>query len=126
MSKLERPLIEEYWRRKGGTIVFEFPMVRGSGEYGKRFADAVIILDEETKIARAQDVSLIGKDVIVVQAKASRLGMSLMGQMIFSWELMQRFKPKSVLSVGICTKDCSVLRPMLGKHPGVEVVVIAA
>ena len=27
MSKLDRPLIEKYWKRIGGTIVFEYPMV---------------------------------------------------------------------------------------------------
>lgn len=28
MSKFERSLIEKYWRRVGGTIVLELPMVR--------------------------------------------------------------------------------------------------
>jgi hypothetical protein len=124
MSKLERPLIEKYWQRVGGTIVFEFPMVRGSATCGRRYADALILPNAETKIARAQDISLAGEDIIVIQAKHARLGMSLMGQAIFSIELMRPFNPKSIRSIAICTKDCSVLRPLLDKYPEVEAVVI--
>lgn len=124
MSKRERPLIEKYWQRIGGTIVFEFPMVRGSATCGKRHLDALILPNWETKIANAHDVSLAGEDIIIVQAKDNRLGMYLMGQAVFSIELMQRFNPKSIRSIALCTKDCSVLRPLLDKYPEVEVVVI--
>jgi hypothetical protein len=124
MSTRERPLIEKYWQRVGGTIVFEFPMVRGSATCGKRYLDALILPNGETKIAKAQDVSLAGEDIIIVQAKYNRLGMNLMGQAVFSIELMRKFNPKSICSIVICTKDCSVLRPLLDKYPEVEVVVI--
>jgi hypothetical protein len=124
MSKHERPMILKYWERVGGTIVFEFPMVRGSATCGKRHLDALILPNGETKIANAQDVSLAGKDIIIVQAKNNRLGMYLMGQAVFSVELMRPFNPKSIRSIALCTKDCSVLRPLLDKYPEVEVVVI--
>ncbi len=124
MSKRERPLIEKYWQRVGGTIVFEFPMVRGSATCGKRHLDALILPHGETKIAKAQDVSLAGEDIIKVQAKDNRLGMNLMGQAVFSIELMRKVNPKSIRSIVICTKDCSVLRPLLDKYPEVEVVVM--
>jgi len=124
MSKLERPLIEKYWQTIGGTIVFEFPMVRGSRTCGKRHLDALILPNAEKRIARAQDVSLAGEDIILVQAKVTRLGMYLMGQVLFSIELMRPFNPKSIRSVALCTKDCSVLRPLLDKYPEVEVVII--
>jgi hypothetical protein len=124
VGKRERPLIEKYWQRTGGTIVFEFPMVRGSATCGKRHLDALILPNGETKIANAQDVSLAGEDIIIVQAKDNRLGMYLMGQAVFSVELMRRFNPKSIRSIALCTKDCSVLRPLLDKYPEVEVVII--
>ncbi|HYX72062.1 MAG TPA: hypothetical protein VE732_04770 [Nitrososphaera sp.] len=124
MSKRERPFIEKYWQRIGGTIVFEFPMVRGSATCGKRHLDALILPNRETKIANALDVSLAGEDIIIVQAKDNRLGMYLMGQAVFSVELMRRFNPKSIRSIALCTKDCSVLRPLLDKYPEVEVVII--
>jgi hypothetical protein len=124
VSKRERPFIEKYWQRIGGTIVFEFPMVRGSATCGKRHLDALILPNRETKIANALDVSLAGEDIIIVQAKDNRLGMYLMGQAVFSVELMRRFNPKSIRSIALCTKDCSVLRPLLDKYPEVEVVII--
>jgi hypothetical protein len=117
-------LIEKYWQRVGGTIVFEFPMVRGSATCGKRHLDALILPHGETKIANAQDISLVGRDIIIVQAKDDRLGMYLMGQAVFSVELMRKFNPKSIRSVALCTKDCSVLRPLLDKYPEVEIVII--
>jgi hypothetical protein len=124
VSKRERPLIEKYWQSVGGTIVFEFPMVRGSATCGKHHLDALILPNGETKIADAHDVSLAGEDIIIVQAKDNRLGMYLMGQAVFSVELMRRFNPKSIRSIALCTKDCSVLRPLLDKYPEVEVVFI--
>ena len=65
-----------------------------------------------------------GKDVIVVQAKANRLGMYLMGQTLFSAQLVRRFKPKSVRSVALCTANDEILRPLLEKYKGMEVVVV--
>jgi hypothetical protein len=124
LSKRERPLIEKYWQRTGGTIVFEFPMVRGSATCGKRHLDALILPNRETKIENAHDVSLAGEDIIIVQAKDNRLGMYLMGQAVFSVELMRKFNPKSIRSIALCTKDCSVLRPLRDKYPEVEVVII--
>ena len=66
-----------------------------------------------------------GKDVVVVQAKNERLGMYLMGQTLFSAELVRKFfDPKSVLSIALCSKDDSVLRPMLEVFPNMKVQVI--
>jgi hypothetical protein len=123
MSKLERPLIEKYWWRVGGTIVFEFPMVQSSATCGKRCLDALILPNKETKEAKASDVSIEGEDILLVQAKYSGLGMYLMGQALFSVELMRKFRPVSIRSIALCTKDDSVLRPLLDPYPEVEVVI---
>jgi len=68
-------------------------------------------------------VTLEGQDVIVVQAKAERLGMYLMGQAVFSAELVKRFQPASIRSVALCSRDDSELRPLLAAFPLVEVVI---
>jgi len=60
----------------------------------------------------------------VIQEKAHRLGMYLMGQTLFSTQLMKRFKPSSVRSVALCMKDDSVLRPLLERYKGMEMVVM--
>jgi hypothetical protein len=116
MSKLETPLIREYWKQVGGTLVEEFPVVKPSKDKGRRVIDAIIIPNGDKKILKGNKVSLKGKDIICVQAKKRRLSMSLMGQTFFSQQLLKGFKPKSIMSVALCTEDDSVLRPLLEHH----------
>lgn len=124
MSKHETPMIRSYWRKIRGTLIEEFPAVKASPTCGPRRLDAVILPKGEFRIAHWKEVSLKGKDIIVVQAKANRLGLYLMGQALFSAALMKRFKPRSVRSIALCTKDDSVLRPLLKRYPHIEVVVL--
>jgi len=123
MSKNETPMIRWYWNQIGGTLVEEFPVVCRTPLCGQRLLDAIILPKRETRIAQWREVSLEGEEVIVVQAKASRLGMYLMGQTFFSAQLVQCFRPASVHSVALCTADDSMLRPLLEQYPGMEVVV---
>ena len=53
MSKHETPLTRRYWESVGGTLIEEFPAVRRSKTHGPRLIDGVIVLGEETKIAKA-------------------------------------------------------------------------
>jgi hypothetical protein len=124
MSKLETPMIRRFWQSVGGTLVEEFPAVRASATTGQRLIDAVILPALENRIAKPREVTIQGQDIIVVQAKASRLGMYLMGQALFSAELMKAFEPASIRSVALCTADDAVLRPMLEKFPGLQVVLM--
>jgi hypothetical protein len=124
MSKLETPMTRRYWERVGGTLLEEYPVVLRSRGIGRRVVDAVIIVGGDHRIAsRAENVSLDGHDLIVVQTKASRLGMYLLGQALFSRLLIEdRFAPRSVRTVALCAADDAVLRP-LGVRFGIEVVV---
>ena len=122
MSKHETPLTSRFWKSVGGTLIEEFPAVKRTDSNSKRLMDGVIILHEETRIAKASEVDLEGKDIIVVQTKVNRLGMYLMGQALFSKELMKNFKPRSIRTVAICGKDDSVMRD-LSEQFGIEVVV---
>lgn len=117
-------MIERFWEKTGGTLVPEFQAVPRSEGVGRRLVDAVILPDLPRKKAHWREVSLNGRRVIVVQAKAQRLGMYLMGQAIFSAQLIQkRFLPSSLRSVILCSKDDAVLREYLKPYPEVEVVV---
>jgi hypothetical protein len=49
--------------------------------------------------------------------------MYLMGQALFSAELLKRFNPRSIESVAIVAKDDAVLRPIFEKYEGMHVVV---
>ena len=125
MSKRETPMIFNYWRRVGGTLVTEFPAVQRSDSSGPRRLDAIIIAGGVNRQVHWREVSLADKDVIVIQAKAHRLGMYLMGQALFSAELVRPFNPRSVRSVALCSKDDSTLRALLDPYPHVEVVVLS-
>jgi hypothetical protein len=125
MSKLETPMIRWYWEQVGGTLCEEFLAVRGTETTGQRLLDAVILPDGPRRRVHWREISLRDRDVIVVQAKAHRLGMYLMGQAVFSAELIKRFQPRSIRSVALCKQDDSVLRPLLESIPGMEVVVVA-
>ena len=123
MSQHETPMTRWYWQEVGGTLIEEFVAVEGTATCGRRVLDGVIIQDGAYRIAHQSEVSLKGKDIIVVQTKASRLGMYLMGQAFFSAQLLQRFQPRSVVSVALCSQDDAVLRPLFEQYPNMQVVV---
>jgi hypothetical protein len=120
-EQTETPMTRWYWRRFGGTLIEEFPAVRRRKDRGQRLIDGIILPEGEHKIAHWKDVSIEGKDIIVVQAKLGRLGMYLMGQALFFVELMKRFNPKSIKSVALFEKYDAVLGPMIDEDPDVEV-----
>jgi hypothetical protein len=126
MSKLETPMTRQYWKSVGGLLVEEFCLVRAGKDCSVRRVDAIILPDRETRIADpGEQVNVTGERVIVVQTKARRLGMYLMGQTLFSAELLRRhFSPASEEAVALCAKDDKVLRPLLEAHAGCQVVVV--
>jgi hypothetical protein len=124
MSKHETPMTRWYWKQVGGTLIEEFIAVHGGADRGIRVLDAIILPSEEFRIAKQYEVSIEGKDVVVVQTKGRRLGMGLLGQALFSAELIKKyFHPRSVLTIALCSKDDVVLRPLFEKYPGMKVVV---
>ena len=123
MSKLETPLTRRYWKSVGGTLIEEFPAVKGSKEQVRRLIDGILVLGGENKIAEPQDVNLEGRDIIVIQTKSDRLGMHLMGQAFFSIKLMKKFKPKTIKSVAICTKSDKALLRLIKPYMNIEVIV---
>ena len=84
----------------------------------------LIVLDEPSAISSNRDVDIRDRDVIVIQTKAQRLGMYLMGQALFSKQLVEQMGPRSLRSVALCTKDDATLRPLLEAFEGCEVVVV--
>jgi hypothetical protein len=123
MSKHETPLTRWYWNKIGGLLFEEFPIVDASLDQGKRHLDGLIVLGEPKSISASKIFDIGGKDVIVIQTKAKRLGMYLMGQCLFSRDLVLQFGVNSVRSVALCTQDDATLRPLLEAHEGCEVVV---
>jgi hypothetical protein len=122
MSKHETPLTRKYWNEIGGILIEEFPAVLKGVNHSQRLMDGIILLGEQKKIASWKNIEIKGKDIVVIQTKASRLGMNVMGQAFFSIELMKKYHPKSIKSVIVCNKDDEVLRPIAEMH-GLEVKV---
>ena len=124
MSKLETPMTLWFWHQVGGLLIEEFVAVRRTASQGQRLIDAVIVLGEnKRRLPRGLEFGLAGRDVIAVQSKHRRLGMTVAGQAVFSKELLKRFKPRSIRSVAVCTADDAVLRPLLERNKGCEVRV---
>jgi len=122
MSLRETPMVRRYWRHVGGTIAEEFPAVRPSKTASIRRLDAVIVPGGQPACVPWRELDVAGRDIIVIQAKLGRLGMNVMGQALFSRELMKPFGPASVRTVAIVVRDDSVLRP-LAEAFGIEVVI---
>jgi hypothetical protein len=131
MSKHETPMTRWYWRnvnKRKGLLIEEFPAVKRDGSKGKnkRHIDGVIVLGQraERRGPRKGDRELVnGKRVIVIQSKARRLGMSLIGQVVVSRELLKDLKAKVVKSVGVCRIDDKVLHQVLRRFKKCEAVV---
>jgi hypothetical protein len=125
MSRRETPMTVWYWNQIGGILIEEFPIVRKSETQGQRLLDGIIILGgQHERMPERTEINLDDKDIIVIQTKNSRLGMSLMGQVFFSLQLVKRYyKPRSVLSIALCAKTDSLLQEMLEGNEGCKVVV---
>lgn len=93
---------------------------------GVRRVDGLILTSGDHRIASPKEqLSLEGQGVVVVQTKADRLGMYVLGQAFFSRVLIEeRFAPKSVRTVALCAADDAVLRPIAERY-GIEVVIDA-
>jgi hypothetical protein len=127
MSLNETPMTKWYWREvlKMGTLIEEYLAVEGSEDDSNspRFLDGLVILYSPFEISADVRRDITGKDVVVIQSKNKRLGMYLMGQALFSRDLILAKGAKSVRSVAVCRKDDKVMRPLLLAHPGIEVVL---
>ena len=127
MSKLETPMTRWYWQTVSGLLLEEFCLVNRTATCGGRWVDALVLPERDTRIAgRSERIDIApGERAILVQTKASRLGMYLMGQTLFSAELLRRRYPAALIeSVALCSKDDAVLRPLLEAHTGCRVVVV--
>ena len=120
-----------YWRtvnKRQGLLIEEFPAVKRDGAAGKnkRHIDGVIVLGmkAERRGPRKGDRELVkGKRVIVIQSKARRLGMGLIGQVVVSRELLDDLGADVIKSVGVCKEDDKVLHSILRRFKKCEAVV---
>ena len=125
LNNKETPMLHRFWKTVGGILIEEFIAIKANNKktHGTRRIDGVIIKGNDFSIKKQSEVDIENKDIIVVQVKAARLGMNLMGQTLFSSELMKKFNPKSIEAIALCKADDDELRPLLEKFENVKVVV---
>ena len=121
-------MIKQYRDQEGGTLLEKLRTPDGQRVHG------VIVQDKLTsKKESPGDDILKGQDVVVVYAKGKkdrpyRLGMYLMGQVLFGAELVrQKFKPHSIRSIALCENDDAILHSILkdiGKKVGIDMEVV--
>jgi hypothetical protein len=130
MSLNETLMTRWYWREvlKKGTLIEEYVAVERAEDDSNapRFMDGLVILDGPFETSDDVRRDITGKDVVVIQSKNKRLGMYLMGQALFSRQLILAKGAKSVLSVAVCRKDDKVMRELLEANPGIEVAICPA
>ncbi len=125
MSKKETWRTRLYWEIIGGFLVEEFNATKLDRAAGvaRRLIDGVIINGDVfgSQIGGTRDIK--GKDIVAIQTKGTRLSMGLMGQALFSRDLLEKHNPRSVESVAICASGDSVLEEIANKHD-IKVVII--
>jgi len=111
------------WHALGGTLFEEYTVVPPGPNRGTRRLDGLVLPNGPHEIAtRDQTPVLPEHDVVSIQTKASRLGMNVLGQALFSAELLRDAGARHVRTIALCTADDGVLRPLAVKH-GIEIVV---
>jgi len=125
MSRHETWRTRRYWESIGGLLVEEFTAVRmdKANGTGKRLIDGIIVPDAERRIQTGGTFDFRSRDIIVVQAKRTRLGMYLMGQAFFSREIMRRYEPLSIRTVAICGAGDPQMEALCSQF-NIEVVVL--
>lgn len=123
MSKHETWRTRKYWEQTGGLLIEEFIAVHGTKNKGRRSIDGLIVLNEDAAIHTNNIYEIAGKDVIVIQTKSGRIGMSLLGQACFSKFLIESHKPRSIKCVAICGRTDAVIEELAKKHD-VDVIEI--
>jgi hypothetical protein len=123
MSALETPMTRRLWDEIGGTLFEEYAAVRPSCATGAGRLDGLVLVDGPFRLARRGEApDLSGQRLIVIQTKATRLGMNMLGQALFSAEIVRDRDPAEVRTIALCTADDDVLRPLAERY-GIEVVV---
>jgi hypothetical protein len=130
MSLNETPMTRWYWREilKQGTLIEEYVAVEQTKDrsVAPRLMDGLVILGGPFTVSDDVRMDITDKDVVVIQSKNKRLGMNLMGQALFSRELLLKKGARSVRSVAVCRKDDKVMRELLLAHPDIEVLICPA
>ena len=121
----EPPMTCDFWRRKGGTLILEFPLVRGELGSSRREADGLIVVGGHFEcVPVASTPDLHNRSVLLIQTKADGTDAALLGQVLLSEWLLRRRHPeiRSIQSVMISTASQPFFASMLADRGVIEEV----
>lgn len=97
------------------------------GRVGRRTVDAIVDLDGQSRvIEKAGERDFSGKDIIVIQAKATRLNAYVFGQALISPRLIEEcpWQPLHMKSVLLCTADQPQIRELVSEEfPDLDILI---
>lgn len=126
MSEREDKMIQRLWDKQfGGTLIYEYPIAAERGTSERRRIDAIILPTRKRIELKGINITPENEPIIVVQAKAHRLGMQLLGQAIFSPDLIWHVAPRSknIRSIALCGAHDDRLEALIEPSDGIQVVV---
>jgi hypothetical protein len=123
-NRNEVRLIRTYHAHLGGTLITGWT-VNCAGPGMRRRLDAVILPDGRPGEARQADIDLTNRDVILVEARNSRLGCQSVGQILVKGDwLMEECAPRSLHRVVLVTGTEVGLEDFAARRYGIETVVL--
>jgi len=124
VSKHETKMTRWYAKTRypRGHLIEEFQALKRGKTNSKRHMDGVIVFRKPF----VKRELIKGERVVVIQSKNRKLGISLIGQVVVSRDLVERHGVKVMKSVGVCTEMDTVMHKMLRKHPRCRAVVYRA
>ena len=115
-----------YWEQIGGTLIEEFHLTTPTTTTELRRLDGLILPNGEQRIADwRENLDIAHQHVISVQTKNSTLGMELLGQTLFSQQLLYRnFHPAHVDAVALCRNTDDALEEIANTFPDLTIVTV--
>ncbi len=123
----ESEMTEAFAQRLGGSLIKECYIPGRRPQFEQRAIDGMVLLDRiwsSERGRRASETMLAGANVVVVQTKTGELEMPLLGQALFSRELIPQYRPQlPIRTVALCGRDHPILR-RLAENQEIEVEVM--
>lgn len=114
-SAAENAVLDEVWKEVGGELVQEF-MVPTVPRQPRRI-DGIFVLDDPRRpLPPRAPSALRGRDVVLCQAKAGRLDLGVLGQTLFSAELIREYAPRNLRLIAAAAESDPFVERMLDSY----------
>jgi hypothetical protein len=115
-SSAESDVIDEVWKEIGGELVQEFvvPTIPGQRSRVRRLDGVFAVDGPRRRLPVGTPLSLRDRDVVICQAKAGQLDLGVLGQTLFSAELLEReHSPRSLRLIAAAVRPDPLIERLL-------------